>query len=49
MAFGANRYSCMEAVRGDMGWSTFSECSMRGNRMYKVRLERMGIPFDNVD
>ena len=41
VAWGANRYAGVEAVRGDMGWSTFSEISMKGNIMYKLRLERM--------
>ena len=41
VALGANSYACVEAIRGDMGWSTFSERSMKGNIMYKVRLERM--------
>ena len=31
----------MEAIRGDMSWSTFSEWSMKGNIVYKIRLERM--------
>ena len=41
VALGANRYVSVEAIRGDMGWSTFSERSMKGNIMYKVRIERM--------
>ena len=41
VALGANRYVGVEAVRGDMGWSTFSERSMKGNIMYKLRVERM--------
>ena len=41
VALGANGYVDVEAVRGDMGWSTFSERSMKGNIMYKLRLERM--------
>ena len=41
VALGANGYVGVEAVRGDMGWSTFSERSMKGNIMYKLRLERM--------
>ena len=39
VALGANRYACVEAIRGDMGWSTFSERSMKGNIMYKLRVE----------
>ena len=39
-ALGANRYACVEAIRGDMRWSTFSERSMKGN-MYKLRVKRM--------
>ena len=41
VALGANRYACVEAIRGDMGWSTFTERSMKGNIMYKLRVERM--------
>ena len=41
VALGANRYACVEAIRGDMGCSTFSERRMKGNIMYKLRLERM--------
>ena len=36
----ALRYSCVEAVRGDIGWSTFIE-SVKGNITYRIRLERM--------
>ena len=41
MALGANGYAAVEAIRGDMGWSTFSERCMKGSIMYKKRIERM--------
>lgn len=41
MALGANKYVGVEAIRGDMGWSTFAERSMKAVLMYKIRLERM--------
>ena len=41
IALGANRYASVEAIRGDMGWSTFSERNMKGCIMYKLRVERM--------
>ena len=31
----------MEAIRGDRGWSSFSERCMKGSIMYKMRIERM--------
>ena len=30
-----------EAIRGDMGWSTFEERLSKGKLKYKVRLEKM--------
>ena len=42
VGLGANKYTSVEAIRGDMGWSTFSERNMKGNIMYKLRVERMG-------
>ena len=41
IALGANKYVSVEAIRGDLGWSSFSERSMKGNIMYKVRMDRM--------
>ena len=41
VALGANGFAAVEAIRGDMGWSTFSERCMKGCMMYKVRIERM--------
>ena len=31
----------MEAIRGDMGWSTFRERVMKAKMNYKIRVERM--------
>ena len=42
MALRANKYTSVEAIRGDMGWSTLSERNMKGNTMYKLRVKRMG-------
>ena len=41
MALGANGYAAIEAIRSDMGWSTFSERCMKGSLMYKKKIERM--------
>ena len=41
MALNAPRYAALEALRGDMGWSTFRERQMKATLRYKVRLERM--------
>ena len=41
MALNAPRYAAVEALRGDMGWSTFRERYMKATLRYKVRLERM--------
>ena len=41
MALNAPRYAAVEALRGDMGWSTFREKHMKATLKYKVRLERM--------
>ncbi len=41
MGLGANGYVGIEAVRGEMGWSTFAERFMKAVMLYKVRLERM--------
>jgi hypothetical protein len=41
VALGANRYVGVEAIRGDIGWSTFIERVMKSCLNYKIRLERM--------
>ena len=41
VALGANSFAAVEAIRGDMGWSSFSERCMKGCIMYKKRIERM--------
>ena len=41
IALGANRYASVEAIRRNMGWSTFSERNMKDCIMYKLRVERM--------
>ena len=38
---GANRWIGTEAIRGDMGWSTFEERLFKGKLKYKIRLEKM--------
>ena len=41
MALNAPRWAAVEALRGDMGWSTFRERYVKATMRYKVRLERM--------
>ena len=41
VALGANRYAAVEAIRGDMGWSTFKERIGKAVLRYTVRLLRM--------
>ena len=41
MAQNAPRYTAIEALRGDMGWSPLRERHMKATLRYKVRLERM--------
>ena len=41
MALGANAYVAVGAIRGDVGWSTFSERCMKGIIIYKKRIEKM--------
>ena len=41
VALGANGYSGVEAIRGDMGWSSFYERHMKASILYKVRIDRM--------
>ena len=39
VALGANSFAAVEAIRGDMGWSSFSERCMKGSIMYKKRMD----------
>ena len=41
LALGSNKSAGVEAIRGDMGWSTFEERLMKSQLNYKVRLEKM--------
>ena len=41
MALNAPRYAAVEALRGDMGWSTFRERLAKAVLRYRVRLHRM--------
>ena len=41
IALGANKYVGVEAIRGDMGWSTFEERLMKSKLRYKVRIDLM--------
>ena len=41
VALGANGYSGVEAIRGDMGWSSFYERHMKAIILYKGRIDRM--------
>ena len=41
LGLGANRMVGTEAIRGDMGWSTFEERLFKGKLKYKIRLEKM--------
>ncbi|KAG0717602.1 hypothetical protein GWK47_054088 [Chionoecetes opilio] len=41
IALGANRYVAVEAIRGDMGWSTFRERIAKAGLRYRARLQRM--------
>ena len=41
VALGANGYAAVEAIRGDMSWSTFSERCMKVSIGYKIRIERI--------
>ncbi|MPC96497.1 hypothetical protein E2C01_091759 [Portunus trituberculatus] len=41
MALNAPKYTAVEALRGDMGWSSFRERLVKATLRYKVRLERM--------
>ncbi len=41
MAMNAPRYAVIEALRGDMEWSTLREKQMKAILKFKVRLEQM--------
>ena len=41
VALRTNGYAAMEAIRGDMAWSTFNKRCMKGSISFKVRIERM--------
>ena len=41
VALGCGKLVGNEAIRGDMGWSTFEERLMKAKLRYKVRIERM--------
>ena len=41
MALNAPRYAGTEALRGDMGWGTFTERYMKATMRFKIGLERM--------
>ena len=42
LALGANRMVGVEAIRGEMGWSSFEERLFKAKLRFKTRLERMG-------
>ena len=41
MALGGNKCVGIEAIRGEMGWSSFEERLMKGKLKWKIRIERM--------
>ena len=41
VALGANGYAGVEAIRGDMGWSSFYERYMKACVLFKVRIDKM--------
>jgi hypothetical protein len=41
LGLGANRFVAVEAIRGEMGWSTFGERMAKSRLNYRVRLEMM--------
>ena len=41
LALGANSIVAVEAIRGDLGWSSFEERMYKAQLRYKVRLEKM--------
>ena len=40
VVLGANGYAAVEAFRGNMGWSSFSERCMKECLGFKIRIER---------
>ncbi|KAF2359932.1 hypothetical protein FHG87_009304 [Trinorchestia longiramus] len=43
LALDAPKWTAVEAVRGDLGWSLFSESVIKAVLNYKVKIERMEI------
>ena len=41
LGLNAPRYTAVEALRGDMDWSTFRERLIKSTLRYKIRIERM--------
>ena len=41
MALNAPKYAAIEALKGDMGWSTFRERQVKATLRFKARLEQM--------
>ena len=41
LALGVNKFVGVEAIRGEMGWSTFEERLMKSKLRFKIRIERM--------
>ncbi|KAF2349195.1 hypothetical protein FHG87_020049 [Trinorchestia longiramus] len=41
LALGAPKWTAVEAIRGDLGWSLFSERMVKDVVNYRVRIERM--------
>ena len=42
LALGGNKFVGTEAIRGEMGWSTFEERIMKSKLRFKIRIEKMG-------
>ena len=42
LALGGNKLERVQAIRGEMGWSTFEDRCIKATLKYKVRLEKMG-------
>ena len=42
LALGGNKYTAVEALRGEMGWSRYHERIVKMKANYKLRLEQMG-------
>lgn len=43
IALGGNKYTAVEAIRGDMGWSTFRERIAKAGLRYRARVIRMDV------